>query len=448
MTTIITYGTFDMLHQGHINILKRAKSYGEKLIVGVTSEKYDIERGKLNVVQSLSERIKAVEALPFVDEVIVEEYKEQKQHDIVSFCVDKFIIGDDWVGKFDYLKEFCEVIYLPRTKGISSTLIRKDMEQVTIGIIGTGRIAKRFISDANKYNDIIVKSVFSRNMQRVTDFVHENEVLYGFDNIDDFLDSGLDAVYIASPHETHFMYSKTCILAKKHVLCEKPATLNQEELKELILLSKKHDVVFLEAVKTAFLPAFSKVLSELESGIVGNILEVRSTFTKLVADKNGREFDKKFGGATNELATYPLLLATKILGKPKNFSFYPILNDDNIDIANRIITTHENGQISISTVGISMKQEGSAIISGTKGYLYIPAPWWLTKTFYVRFEDQHKEIEYNYDYVGDGLSYEISEFTNLIRRKKVESEILTHNDMISLNLIISNFNETTRNLKQ
>ncbi|HHB94282.1 MAG TPA: glycerol-3-phosphate cytidylyltransferase, partial [Campylobacterales bacterium] len=104
--TVITYGTYDMLHEGHMNLLKRAKALGDYLIVGVTDENYDRSRGKLNVVESTKKRVKAVEALDFVDKVIVEKHKKQKAQDMVKYDVDIFAIGDDWVGAFDYLNEF------------------------------------------------------------------------------------------------------------------------------------------------------------------------------------------------------------------------------------------------------------------------------------------------------------------------------------------------------
>ncbi len=167
-------------------------------------------------------------------------------------------------------------------------------------------------------------------------------------------------------------------------------------------------------------------------------MEVRATFTKLIEDKNLREFEVKFGGATNEMVTYPLLLATKVLGEVEDINFYPI-KENGVDIANRIITMHENGKIAISTVGIGMKQEGCAVISGTKGYVYIPAPWWLTKKFYVRFENPNKEIECFYDFVGDGVSYEISEFVKMIRQNQMESDLLSQSEMLKINRIIDSW---------
>ena len=121
MVKVITYGTYDLLHYGHLRLLERAKELGDYLVVGITSDDYNRVRGKFNTQQSLIERIEAVKKTGLADQIIVEEYDGQKIDDINRFGVDIFAIGDDWLGHFDYLKEFCKVVYLPRTQGISSS---------------------------------------------------------------------------------------------------------------------------------------------------------------------------------------------------------------------------------------------------------------------------------------------------------------------------------------
>lgn len=130
MSKVITYGTYDVLHQGHINLLKRAKELGDYLIVGVTSDRFDRERGKLNVKNNVLERVEAVRKTGYADEIIIEDYVGQKIDDIQKYNIDIFTVGSDWVGKFDYLNEFCKVVYLPRTEGVSSTQIRNESQQI------------------------------------------------------------------------------------------------------------------------------------------------------------------------------------------------------------------------------------------------------------------------------------------------------------------------------
>ena len=136
MVKVITYGTYDVLHYGHIRLLERAKELGDYLIVGVTSDDYDKTRGKINNQQSLMERIASVKATGIADEVIVEEYEGQKIDDIRKYNVDIFTVGSDWVGYFDYLNEFCKVVYLPRTMGVSSSEILKSKLYLTLGLVG------------------------------------------------------------------------------------------------------------------------------------------------------------------------------------------------------------------------------------------------------------------------------------------------------------------------
>ena len=136
MRRVITYGTFDLLHYGHIRLLERAKALGDYLIVGVTSDDYDKTRGKINNQQTLMERIRAVRDTGLADEIIVEEYEGQKIDDIKRYDVDIFTVGSDWEGKFDYLNEYCKVVYLPRTEGISSSELRAKERALHIGFIG------------------------------------------------------------------------------------------------------------------------------------------------------------------------------------------------------------------------------------------------------------------------------------------------------------------------
>ena len=126
MKRVITYGTFDLFHVGHLNILKRAKELGDYLIVAVSSDKFNESKGK-KAYHSVEDRVKILKSIKYVDEVIVEESWDQKYKDIKEHDIDVFVMGHDWEGKFDELSEYCEVVYLPRTEGISTTKIKNDL---------------------------------------------------------------------------------------------------------------------------------------------------------------------------------------------------------------------------------------------------------------------------------------------------------------------------------
>ena len=220
MKKVITYGTYDLLHQGHINLLRRAKELGDYLIVGVTNDSFDRDRGKLNVRNNVLERVEAVKATGFADKIIIEDYVGQKIDDIQKYDVDIFAIGSDWEGKFDYLNEFCKVVYLPRTQGISSTMLRAEsQEAVKVGIIGCGRVAKRFPSEADVVSGVSVCAAYDIDKDAVVSMSKDNKDVWAYADLDTFFNA-VDAVYIATPHLTHYEYIKKALEQKKHVLCE------------------------------------------------------------------------------------------------------------------------------------------------------------------------------------------------------------------------------------
>ena len=265
MKKVITYGTYDLLHQGHVNLLRRAKELGDYLIVGVTSDSFDRGRGKLNVRNNVLERVEAVKATGYADEVIIEDYVGQKIDDIQKYNVDIFAIGSDWEGKFDYLNEFCKVIYLPRTEGISSTMLRAESTtDVRVGIIGCGRVAQRFPIESDVVSGVKVVAAYdilSSAMELLT--ANYNEIKK-CETLND-LYADVDAVYIATPHLTHYELIKQSIEVGKHVLVETPMVLNGLQAKELFDLAEKKGVILMEANKTAHCPAFNHLMVMIKS---------------------------------------------------------------------------------------------------------------------------------------------------------------------------------------
>ena len=167
MVKVITYGTYDLLHYGHIKLLERAKKLGDYLIVGVTADDFDKTRGKINVQQSLIERIEAVRNTGLADEIIVEEYEGQKIDDIKKYDVDIFTVGSDWVGCFDYLKEYCEVIYLERTEGVSSSEIRSEKRSISIGLVGTSGFLNKILHECEYVNGAHIEGICSDNLSNM-----------------------------------------------------------------------------------------------------------------------------------------------------------------------------------------------------------------------------------------------------------------------------------------
>ena len=410
------------------------------MIVGVTSDSYDLERGKLNVQQSLLQRIDNVRATGFADEIIVEEFEGQKIFDIQKMGINTFVIGSDWEGKFDYLKEYCDVVYLERTRGISSTALRqKDYDIVSIGIIGSGRIAKRFVKESKYVSGVNIEGVFNPNITSAQKFKEQEELQFATDDLKDFF-SMISAVYIASPHQTHFGYIMEALKAGKHVLCEKPLTLTKQETMLAYDYARKEKLVLLEAIKTAYCPAFKHMLLLAKSGRIGNIKDIEASFTKLVAG-NIRELRVDMsGGSINELSSYVLLPIVKLLGTEyKKLEFYSYMQNQ-IDAFTKGLLYYNNATASFK-VGLGCKTEGDLIITGTSGYIYVPAPWWKTEYFEMRFEKPENTTKYFYKFEGDGLRYELLEFISLINKKQSYSQHLTSSESIFLSSCIDKFRQ-------
>lgn len=211
MIKVITYGTFDLFHEGHYRLLERAKALGDYLIVGVTTEGYDISRGKLNVVDDLMTRIENVRKTGFADEIIIEESIGQKVNDVKKYQIDIFTVGSDWTGVFDYMNEYCKVVYLERTKNVSSTMLRNQNFKIQrIGIIGNGRIAGRFVAEAKCVSGVSVQGVYNPHTESAQRFANEHEI-DAFLTTDVLYDKS-EIIYVATPHETHYAYVKDALL--------------------------------------------------------------------------------------------------------------------------------------------------------------------------------------------------------------------------------------------
>lgn len=440
MKKVITYGTYDLLHHGHRNLLKKAKELGDYLIVGVTSDSYDRDRGKLNVRNNVLERVEAVKATGLADEIIIEDYVGQKIDDIQKYGVDTFAIGSDWEGKFEYLREFCNVVYLPRTEGISSTQLRAEItEDVRVGIVGCGRVAKRFPSEAAVVNGVKIIAVADINEQEARGMAEKFEIPHVADSIDKILPE-VDALYIATPHLSHYELILKAIEAEKNVLCETPMVLKESHAKELFDLAESKGLVLMEANKTAHCPAFNHLIVMIKSGVIGEVVDVEASLSKLWDDDLSlREFDSnQAGGSMFELGSYPLLPIIKLMGTEyENLNLYSRMVK-NVDMYTRGVMRYPKSTCSFK-VGLGVKTEGSLIISGTKGYAYVPAPWWKTDYFELRYEDQNKNKKFFYKWDGFGLRYEIQEFISCILNNRLTTSRLGAKESIAMAKVMEQF---------
>lgn len=392
MTRVITYGTFDLLHYGHKRLLERAKQLGDYLIVGVTSDDFDKRRGKINTHQSLMERMEAVRALELADEIIVEEYVGQKIDDIKRYDIDIFTVGSDWDGKFDYLKEYCTVIYLPRTEGISSSDIRASKADLKIAVLGESGVGKKFSKECGYVNGVIKVD--------------------GYDEA--------DAVYVVTHPDNHYEDIRRALLENKHVICESPIATKEEQVKELFALAHNKGLVLMDGIKCAYSTAYSRLLLLIKSGAIGDVVSVDAVCTSLAdagyADGN---VDGKWNSmcAWGPTALLPIfqILGTEYIDKHVISTY--VDKEKKYDGFTKIDFVYPNAVASIK-VAKAAKSEGSLVVTGTKGYVYVPAPWWKTDYFEIRYENTIDNKRYFYQLDGEGIRYEIVAFSKTIETDK------------------------------
>lgn len=440
MIKVITYGTYDLLHYGHVRLLERAKALGDYLVVGVTADGFDRARGKINVQQTLMERIEAVRATGLADEIIVEEYEGQKIDDIKRLGIDIFTVGSDWRGHFDYLNEFCKVVYLERTEGISSSEIRAEKREIRLGLIGELPHLNKFSQECRFVNGVTISGVCSRDNRLLSDSL---KAMPTFTNDLDGLLELSDAVYTFSAPQYHYEQIKRSLEQGKHVLCETPLTLNLVQWKELKALAKNKGLILMDALKTAYATAYYRLLLLVKSGIIGDIVSVDSTCTSMSNLQMSKDENFPYiWNSINEWGATALLPIFQLLGcnyKDKTITTRLLDNNSNFDLFTKISFVYPRAVASLK-VGQGVKSEGELVISGTKGYIYVPAPWWKTDYFEVRFENSTQNRRYFYQLDGEGIRYEIVSFVKSIQTGKYYSYI---DDQISCAIVrvMSDFND-------
>ncbi len=394
MKKVITYGTYDLLHYGHIRLLERAKALGDYLIVGVTSDDYDKSRGKINNQQSLMERIAALEATGIPDKIIVEEYEGQKIDDIKKYDADIFTVGSDWKGKFDYLNEYCKVVYLERTQGVSSSELRSTKRKLSLIVEGESSIGEKFKAEST--------------------FVNGIEIVNG----------EYESKYLVTSPKDHYKTIKRELQNKKHILCESPITLNKEECRELLSIANEKGCILMDAIKTAYSTAYNRLLLLVKSGKIGDVVSIDATCTSM------REFltDSSIENKWNSLSAWgptALLPIFQILGtkyKSKTITTKYLDKEKHFDAFTKIDFVYDHAVASIK-VATQAKSEGDLVITGTKGYIYVPSPWWKTDYFEVRFEKIEDNKRYFYQLDGEGIRNEMVCFAKSIETGKNISNI-------------------------
>ena len=365
------------------------------------------------------ERVEAVRATGLADEIIIEEYEGQKIDDIKRLNVDIFTVGSDWKGKFDYLNAYCKVVYLNRTSGVSSTEIRSEQQVVRLGLVGESPILNKIERESQYVNGLESGKVFTLNDAYLSDNLKcpaQQAASY-----QDLLDD-CDALYVISAPEKHYAQIREALQKGKHVLCESPVTMEIEQWEALRQMAKDKQLVLMDSIKTAYSVAYYRLLLLAKGGIIGDIISVDATCTSLVDFDPTQDSQKSLYEWNSICAWGPtaLLPIFQLLGTgftSKQIATHFLDENQKYDAFTKISFVYPHAVASLK-VGQGVKSEGSLVISGTKGYIYVPAPWWKTDYFEVRYEKPQNNKRYFYQLDGEGLRYMLLSFLKAIRTGK------------------------------
>lgn len=314
-----------------------------------------------------------------------------------------------------------------------------------IGIIGTGRIAARFADTAlTGVESIYISCVYNPREESALRFIQQHNIQACTADWDEFVDN-IDAAYVASPHETHYEYSRKLLLSGKHVLCEKPAALKKEQVRELIDIAQNNQLVYMEALKTAYCPGYKALIQIAESGRIGRIVEVEAAFSRLTP-LNTREYkDDDCNGSFLEFGSYTLLPVLTLLGcEYDDVTFRTVRAQNGVDAYTKAFIEYKDEYIdktAIVKTGLGAKTEGQLVVTGTNGYILAKSPWWLTKEFEVRYENPGKIERYRFGYEGTGLCYEVREFVHRIKNNDKKTVDISDNISIAMAGVMERFTD-------
>ena len=304
------------------------------------------------------------------------------------------------------------------------------MEIFKWGIIGSGNIAHSFATDLPFAKTAIhtVHAVLSKREDQAINFSKQFQVPHYFTDPNLFVQVGVDAVYIATPHVFHAEQAALCLQHQIPVLCEKPITINEKQLLHLIELSVQYNTFLLEGMWIRFLPCMEKVLSLLANGKIGEIAAIEADVChKADYDPANRFFNPELGGGSLlDLGIYPVFLSTLLLGKPVEINAGGILSDTGVDCKCSALFTYSGGQTAFIESSLITKKEGVATIFGERGLIRIRHPWYEKSAgIDIEFHDGTKDF-HKCEWAGKGLYYEVDAMHECIARGMRESPYYPH----------------------
>jgi predicted dehydrogenase len=303
--------------------------------------------------------------------------------------------------------------------------VAQPLQAIRFGIVGPGRAAARFAHGLSAVPHATLDAVWGRDDERARAFAQRFEIPCHAATLDDLLATDLDAVYVATHPDSHAALSIAALAAGKHVLCEKPASLNERQLREILAAARVHDRLFMEAMKPPFFPLYQRLRAHLAAEPIGPVGFVRAGHCdSTIAPDYPLHFAELGGGGIMGIGPYEAFLALDWLGPLTCVHTIGRLNAAGVDSFALIHTEHERGMAQLHT-GLDLLSHGDALLSAPGGYVLIHANWWNPARATVHYRGG-RTLELHEPFTAGGFNYETAHFCDLIRQGLRESPEITH----------------------
>lgn len=346
--------------------------------------------------------------------------KRMNQRDLAAALMKKEAEVSRWMsGRMGIsernLQKIEDILEVPLT---AESIARYQSNYLRIGVIGTGSIARRFAQEMAYVEKVFLAAAYNPDIDELKKFCDEFGIASESQTLDDMFRE-VDAIYIASPCYSHYEYALKALEADKHVLCETPLTLAHKEALELYSIAEKRGLILMPALKTAYSQSFVNVINEALSGVIGEIVDISATVTTLLPQSVTVGFNNE---RLQDNTYYGLLAVFKLLGTDyKKVSTFT-RTDDAKDLYIDATLEYEDAVAHVRA-GTGVKSESSLVISGSKGYIYVPAPWWKPDYFEIRYENPYDNKKLYFPFESSGLRYEIKAFLDSIGMKDIKPAI-------------------------
>jgi scyllo-inositol 2-dehydrogenase (NADP+) len=311
---------------------------------------------------------------------------------------------------------------------------------IRFGVIGPGRAAARFAQGLHAVEAASLQAIWGRNPERAESFARKFAVPQTSPTLKQLLAADIDAIYVATHPDSHAEICLQALAAGKHVLCEKPAALNESQIAKILAGARFHDRLFMEAMKPPFFPLYRRLREHLQSDPIGPVGFVRAGHADAALPPDyPLQFASLGGGGIMGIGPYEAFLALDWLGELKRVQTMGRVNDAGVDAFALFQTEHEHGMAQLHT-GLDLSSRGDALLSAPRGYVLIHANWWNPARATIHYLDG-RHVELHEPFIASGFNYETDHFCQLLRNGLRESPAIPH----SLSLSMARLLETARN---